>query len=320
MLANKPLGVAQIVAGEAFPTTRNRTFLVFADPDGCFSFSVNEWTRISPAACPSGCRCPAPVDETYLEFTPDLIGPGQVKDYAGSSLPEPRALGPRPVVASHPVGPDVGDGVVDNYGFGASPNVPGLVILADAGPGAVLEDDATYGAVRQRPLRARNLAGFVNSVSWTLNDRMPFLPRTSVTAHVNVPRNICAPVAIVDWGAFTPPFSWNDVTWTLDGVIPPSHGTWAAFSAALAAKTTTVRIFAVSGQAPDELRDVNGDGVVDSRDARELHYNVISGERIVRFQTYPQNPPTIPFDLSGDGVNQPPPAPAGGGGIVRIPR
>jgi hypothetical protein len=90
---------------------------------------------------------------------------------------------------------------------------------------------------------------------------------------------------------------------------------------------TTVRIFVLDGAAPDHFDDMNGDGKVDSRDAlltinpaTGMKFKLLSGERVIRFQTLVQeDSPGIDFDFNGDGMTFPV-APPGGGTIVKIPK
>jgi hypothetical protein len=97
--------------------------------------------------------------------------------------------------------------------------------------------------------------------------------------------------------------------------------TWGVREA-LNAHITTLRIFVVSGTAPDQIADANGDGVVNIRDAQAMGLTPLSRESIVRVQSLHQEVEPalgIPFDFFGDGLDLPP-APAGGGTIRDIPR
>jgi len=118
MLANKPLGIGT-ERGQAFPpylgSGVGRAWIVWSDPDGVFSFGCD------PSMLPSGKTCPA-TDETFLEFTPGLPAKGGTAappskvntwDWAnkvGNTTNTPKSVGPA-------------------AGYGASPAVPGLVIL-----------------------------------------------------------------------------------------------------------------------------------------------------------------------------------------------
>ncbi|MCB1057720.1 MAG: hypothetical protein KDD11_19640, partial [Acidobacteria bacterium] len=63
------------------------------------------------------------------------------------------------------VGPPLGSSK-DGYGYGPNPLLPGLVLLADAGPGVVTDERFE----RPSPRRARNLAGFFQSLGYELRD------------------------------------------------------------------------------------------------------------------------------------------------------
>lgn len=310
MLANKPLGIGT-ERGQAFPpylgSGVGRAWIVWSDPDGVFSFGCD------PLMLPSGKTCPA-TDETFLEFTPGLPAKGGTAappskvntwDWAnkvGNTTNTPKSVGPA-------------------AGYGASPAVPGLVILSDTGVGREFVPDATFG-IHQTGV-ARNLAGFVNSVSWTINDRMPLLPRTSVTAEMNVPYGLFKPILFADRNGLG---GVTNYLWTIDGG-PVTSGGWGQMMTALNAKVATVRIFVLDGDAPDHLDDMNGDGKVDFRDAllttnpkTGLKYKLLSGERVIRLQTLVQEEfPGIDFDFDGNGMTFPV-APPGGGSVVKIPK
>jgi hypothetical protein len=354
LLANRPIGIATVTVPDAFPVGTQRAFIVFVDPDGCFSQTLDQ---LDPG--PLTEPCPNGPDETFLEFAPDLNLPGVAKSggYEDDPIvcpPEPAlcpvaglqskrlALGePQTVPAwdsatntnadQASTGPATGGAALDNYGYGASPNVPGLVILSDTGVGNVWEEDLVGGVLKGvrlvKPRVARNLAGFINFVSWTLNDRMAPTPgRSSVTAHMTVPFALMRPVTLADFDAVD--MDGNGTldmreAWRIDGG-PLTIGT-ASYGLvdALNRHVTTLRIFAVSGQAPDEFVDQDGNGRVDIRDAALTPgVTLLSRETIVRFQTLNQDVAAgyaVLFDFFGDGL-QPPPAPAGSGGIRDIPR
>jgi len=371
LLANWPLGIATVSIPEPYPESPQRGFIVFADPDDCFSFSLEQLQGSAVEPCPGG------HDETYLEFAPDMNLAGLEKssgyDDPENPPPSPSVVGlnplklplgdPQPFPAwnappppgpgcpppnpgandevAYP-GPSTGGDAKDNVGYGASPNIPGLVVLSDTGVGNVWVNDVVGGALEgvklASPRRARNLAGFANLIGLTLNDRKsPTQGRASVTAAFHVGRDLFKPVALVDWDQLdasgiaceydavcNPLCDIVDdrVAWRLEGG-PLTFGsdTWS-FRDALNAHITTLRIFVVSGTAPDELVDQNGDGIVSIRDAQAMGLTPLSRESIVRVQSLHQEVEPglgIPFDFFGDGID-PPPAPAGGGSINGIPR
>jgi hypothetical protein len=110
--------------------------------------------------------------------------------------------------------------------------------------------------------------------------------------------------------------------WRIDGG-PLAVGTsTTTLLSVLNKRVTTLRVFVVSGQAPDTLADMDGNGVVDIRDAEIANLPLLSRETVVRLQTYNQDVAAgyaVLFDFFGDGLT-PPPAPAGSGGIKDVPR
>jgi len=348
MTANDPMGIGTYMNPPQFPVGSQQGFIVFADPDGCFSLDFLHDPALLNDPCPAA-------DETYLEFTPTINLPNLVK-FRVDNVPAAR-LGAAPILkgwtteAKRPnnvdfvVGPGVGASDrspcddsgsnvgCDNYGYGASPNLPGLVILSDRGVGLVW-DSRTFNLVQ--PRTARNLAGFINSVTWTLNDCMgsPGLPdncdngRAGVTAHMNVPYSLFTPVVRIDFGGpivdhSDPPqvIGNRDRWYQIDG------GPWVKdnneyLRNVLDQMVTTLRVFVVSGRGPSTLGDLNRDSIVDYRDAEQAGYTLLSAETLVMFRTLHQEEEAyigIPFDRDGNGM-QFPPLPAGGGGVNPIPR
>lgn len=214
--SNGELGIGTPRLPPYFPRFQEVGYLIFADPDNCFSFGID-------ATC--GVR-----DETYVEFTPDL-------DRAGMPNPHGNADrlialttsggGGSPTVLTFdfdthlneklvPYGPLVGgvsdtlekrcssvlkfagvacasDGdcpvgstcreipvEADGYGYGADDDLPGLVLLSDTGVGIVLNQNFNPGRIRQ----ARNLAGLLSSVAYDLREGSH---RPTILAHMNVP-------------------------------------------------------------------------------------------------------------------------------------
>ena len=191
--------------------------------------------------------CPLPVDETYLEFAPGISAQRDTGEL----------LTVKSYTARPPGTPQVGNTTdkplwgLHIRGFGPSSAVPGLVILSDTGVGREFTYDPIT-AIRQTG-KARNLAGFVDSVSWTVTDRKPFLPRTSVVAQMNVPNGLFQPILFVDYGACEYTFTPGNTTWgacptfkwSIDGRRADGDTTsvlneWKAI-------VTTVRIAVVEG-------------------------------------------------------------------------
>jgi len=226
LTSNGELGIGTLFFPPSFPRFQDVGYIVFADPDGCFSFAFS-----------SNC---SGTDETYLEFTPDLDTAGLANPHGNPdrliALTESGGGGsPRVLTFNFDThlndqlvayGPSVG-GVdtfeyrcssaskyagdpcssdadcpstakcrlipvnADGYGYGADDDLPGLVLVADTGVGLVLSPSFNPPRVRQ----ARNLAGLLNSVAYDLKDGSG---RTTVLAHMNVPHGQPYPVRLSD--------------------------------------------------------------------------------------------------------------------------
>lgn len=344
--------------GYQFPEVGQGGAVVFANPDGNWSFSV-------PAA-PG-----LPRDERILPFYPDAgdvtrytddvaAAPGS-HDAARRFALRPQFGGPLPQFGYNAI-----DGLStvpqvpysDGVQFGADDDFPGLVILSNVGVGVVMTPLAA-GWSPVLPRQARNLAGFVNSVGYELSDAMG---RTNITASMVVPRflfshlqltDVCvgavtldgdgepvscagAPVQRIDGGPIEP-LRFNDESWVelRAFVVEP------VWSAALG------RV-----EALDVLTDANGDGQVTALDAELQGWRVLSNEVVFGFRqigtlmvsrarTYapaefcqprarPDDPlPRLPagavfdFDIDGNGYHAfdlSVVCPPGGSGVTRPPR
>ena len=328
MTSFKPFGIGTYQVPFPYPIRSQRAFIVFADPDGCFSLA-------------KGATCDE--DETYLEFTPGVNLP----DYEQQAVDDrnPARLGDRPTLmgcggnvgtpiaclndTEYSIGPFVGavpDGGspcgaaggegCDNYGYGASPNLPGLVILSDAGVGLVW-DPVSFVVDRQR---ARNLAGFVNSVAWTVNERLGWRS-SSVTAHMNVPVGLFTPVVRLDPGWPAEGGLKTGRWYSIDGG-PTTEDPNSLLSTVLTDKIITLRVFVVSGHAPAEITDGDGDYMVTAKDAAIMGLKVLSDEVVFRLRTLHQQADYeqgVLFDFDGNGIG-PIVAPGGSGGVTPIPR
>jgi hypothetical protein len=351
MAANDPLGIATYRVPNPYPINEQQAFIVYSNPDECLSLSLDhdaELTNPTEGVCTGGS------DEIYLEFTPTINLPNLLKRPIDNV--RARRLGGRVTALGWEsdggnsmvvtVGPyDVGDvpndesecaktpldpiGVgCDNYGYGASPNIPGLVILSDTGVGLVRD---TEGFSLTTPRVARNLAGFVNSASWTANDCDGGVKSTdcdagrmSVTAHMNVPAALFSPITRLDWNyPNTTTSQYDNVAYQIEGGELVEGSNFAALRSSLNAKVITVRVFVVSGRGPDQLEDMNRDGVVTSKDAALAGYKLLSGgDKIIRFRTLHQEHDSalgIRYDFNGNGLG-PIVAPTGGGTITERPR
>ena len=200
---------------------------------------------------------------------------------------------------------------VDGVGWGADDDAPGVVLLSNTGPGVVLDQNFNFPA---GPRQLRNLAGFLTSVAWEMNDS---LKHSDVVLHMNVPNGLFKPVVQLD----------TCVGIVSNGVCPAGQlfrvdgGPITNSIANLGDKVTTLRVFVVNGTAPSVLADGDGNGVVDSKDAVLAGYSLISKETTLRFRTFSQDE-ILGFivDLDGNHAAPVPPLPAGGGQVTPIPR
>jgi hypothetical protein len=375
---NQLLGIATEYTPPVFPLTGVRGYVVFnlgANP--CRSFLPIEYEN-EDHPCTQ-------VDETYVEFTPNVLLPGvsnakgnpdqlfHLTDTGGGGQPHIQTGDPVTLVSYGPgtggadspinlclpesyvfpidlslatvcsdpgvsVCPDYPRSrtcrtvasVLDGYGYGASASLPGLVIVADAGPGVMLGQDPTVNQSGDYFLRdaqghrqARNLGGFLSAVSYELNNS---LKMTSVLAHMNVPDGLFDPVIVLD-PCVGAPFDPGDPA----NEIPPSgceqpaeyrvDGGPVTTTTPDPNRLITVRMFVVNRTAPDTLADGNNDGVVDSKDAVLAGYTLLSNEVKVQFKILNQNEfPYLFVDLDGNHSFPPIAAPAGGGTVTKPPR
>jgi hypothetical protein len=320
------LGISTSIFPQDFPdadgdAVRRTGYLVFEDPDGCVSF-------VSP---PDPLPCTV-VDETMLKFTVGVVQAGVPVDGGTALGGEPQLpsfdddlAGYAPVA----IGPFTGGTVPDNFGFGVKPDFPNLVILANSGVGLGFDPNVESDQTLHPDGTQRNLAGFVQSVSYVLNDAIPTAiqpGRTVIHAHMNVSADLIKPVVAIDncIGPGTDAeCSEGPRIYSIDGEAPLTNLTEVQFRPILNSRVITLRIFVVNGNAPETLSDVNGDGIVSSADAQALGYELLSDEEIVRVKVLNQE--LHPYDLLADfdgngraeGIVV---APAGPGGITPVPR
>lgn len=309
-----------------FPSQKQMGFFVFEDPDGCPSWdipmmqedfvSLRQAGLIDSEPYPSAYRecsdpppLPWPRDEKLLEISPGRL-----------ALPAPDECSHLEILSfnfedgtntgrSH-IGPCIGKDA-----YGPNPRLPGLVMVADHGPGIVTDELFN----RSSPLRARNLAGFFESISYTLKD---VRAKTSVIAHMNVPKALFAPIVQVDE---------EPGDWCGGGPGPIVRVDGGAASCvldpfAVLYREATIRAFVVNGQAPDVLTDGNQDGVVDILDAEAADLQLLSEEaqiyfRLLHPETEPVLWPVFFFDLDGNGeAGVEPIPPAGPAELTNPPR
>ncbi len=277
-------GIYTNLAGEMLPFTGVGSYLVFEDPDQCPSWDT---------ACEG-----AEYDEVAVRFRPDVAKPNLSgpEEISGIFIPY-QVDGSAP---SYYTGPELGN-TNDFYTVGASPNLPGLVIVADRG--LSIASDINFD--RLDPVRCRNLAGLTNSVSWEPLDTNGL---TSIQALMNVPEYVFEPIVRVDADVVAPPGGSScGAHYQVDG-LPLECGDWE--DAYL--QPTTIRVFVVNvnsdeevpGEAPPPLHfldDVDGDGVCTAADAEALGYMLLSNEATT--QVIPAQPRPLPFDYDGNGAN-----------------
>ncbi|MCH9648302.1 MAG: hypothetical protein K0U98_08690 [Deltaproteobacteria bacterium] len=229
-----------------------------------------------------------------------------------------------------PIGPPVGS-KGDGYGYGHNRRLPGLVLIADGGPGVVTGKRFN----RPKPLRARNLAGFFQSISYQLKDAQG---QTTLMAHMNVPPRLFSPVVLADCrlskpceltreaielrkngGARREPLPHSlrnlggrasarkgtrflprtgNVLLRVDGGPLRCEQHFLGIGLRRPAEVVTLRAFLVHGTAPARLQDLDGDGVVSRKDAVAAGLRVLSQEAIYRVRIVSVG--SLPFDFSGD--------------------
>ena len=358
LTSNGELGVGtRSTPPPPFPVYGGTGFLIFTDPDGCPSFSL---TILTPGPCfgapvdetffeftndvdQAGVPDDAGNDSRRIALTDSLGGgPPSMLAFEPTTGTNtrlqtygPRTSGPNSTDtlvqkcvgrfgmtssdctsdADCPAGPaDLTCQTVplefDGVGWGADDDAPGVVMLANTGPGVVLDPSFNFPTPRQ----ARNLAGFLTSVAWELNDSTK---HSNVVLHMNVPNGLFQPVVQFD-NCVGEMISSSACTggelFRVDGGPPVTS------IANLGDRVTTLRIFVVNGTAPSILADLDGNGIVDSKDALLAGYTLISRETTLRFRTLPQDEiPGILVDLDGNHLMLSPVLPAGGGKITQIP-
>jgi len=277
-------------------------------------------------------------DETYLQFSNDRDQPG-VSDFSSGPLSNPLLSGepefmvltrdfkgglmgfpdpPAPV--STPLGPFTGGTANDGFGYGADDDFPGLVVLSSRGVGLVYEDaDAdpntkTSNFTLVSPRTQWNLAGFLHTVSYELKSNNG---KTVIHAGMTLPNGLIAPLISLDncIGQYDGGFcDVDEHRFRIDGGPLQSgfggrtaHEFWSAFIPSL---TYEIRAFIVSGTAPSQLADLNGDGKVTVADAKIAGYKVLSNEAVTRFRQVsgficaPENNMTTLFGFDHDGNGQ----------------
>lgn len=376
---SRMLGIGKEVYPTLFPGVDflgngSRGWLVFDDPDGCPSFLpyIFQQNVYSAAVCGGGsleypdCHpepltpdpCPPAADlddlepwlfdETMLEFRPGVTVPDpspaveelqpSVWKYYGGAW-EYQGVGPR--LGS----PD------DLIRYGRSKLIPGLVVMADHGPGLLVPPDnpfvippyeLPYPATGPLPTpsaffdppypaQAWNLAGHFNSLGYTLLANVNAWPgwgRTTLTATLIAQRELFTPVVLIDRSVSRPfvddygyPCTVGDGAYRLDGgPVTCIPGSTNYIDHLVNDIRITLRVFVVSGEAPDIVEDVTGDGVINIDDIEALGYDPITRQEIVTFYQYNELSCGVTYDFDGDGVAAECVHGARAGGITGVPR
>ncbi len=168
---------------------------------------------------------------------------------------------------------------------GPNPRLPGLVLLADQGPGVILGQDLK----RASPLRQSNLAVWIDSVAYELKDSHG---RTRIVTHMNVDGGLFVPITLYD-DFVSCPASPDPCSGSETKVVPDASDS-----------LVTLRAFVVQGRAPAALADENGDGQVDISDAHAKGLQLLSGEAVFRFTQLVEDPRRLryPVDFDGNGL------------------
>jgi hypothetical protein len=341
-----------------FPEFGQGAAIVFANPDGIWSYSVPTapfWPR----------------DESVLPFYPD---PGDISRYVDDVAAAPLSHDPALRFALRPEfgGPlpqfayDAINGLSsvpqvpteDGVQFGADDDFPGLVILSNVGVGIVMSPLA-QGWNPVLPRQGRNLAGFTTSVGYELSDTVG---RTSVTAVMMVPRFLFSHLQLTDpcVGTVTLDVDGNPVS-CAGAAIQRIDGGAIQPESLIDESLVELRAFVVEPvwsaalgrmETLDIVTDMNADGQVDAADAELMGWRVLSNEVVFNFRqigsllvgrarTYaplefcqpparPDDPaPRLPagasidFDIDGNGYaafDEVFVCPPGGSGVTRPPR
>ncbi len=296
-----------------FPSLNRQGTILFDDPDGLISwdeFACCQDPPCSWAGAPPEC----PVDETYLRFYADTDVMGAADnagdsaqrdlliDSAGSASPEFQEFGESACTTGIEsdncvkMGPGTGGEVTDGWGIGSDDDIPGLVLLSGAGIGIAFPQSPTPLFELPDPLVLRNLAGLNSFVSYELSVEVksPYSrwfwwrrPQPTYASRVlvgyNVPAGMVRNIVQVDECVGGPTDCAGQLLYKVDAGPVET----AAPDLRLASHLSTdlfdftefeLSAFVVSGSAPSELADEDGDGDVDSNDAELAGYTVLSNE------------------------------------------
>jgi hypothetical protein len=285
-------------------------------------------------------------DETWVEFTPGLSFKQPVGTGTGSEEEEEPVLWkwgsicddaePTPNCVSGfvrgPYGPDLGT-VGDDVRYGSWRRMPGLVVLADHGPGVKFIEPDEGDTVPApdffdliEPREGRNLAGFFQSATYSLKGG---IGETSLMAHLNVPYELFSPVVLFDNNISIPTLDdsdvlcgENDALYRMDGgpLTCFVGGGLASLDSVVNNTVVTLRVFMLDGVAPDILEDRDGNGRIDIHDAELMGFHPVSPQVTTRFKQYHEYFCGYPYDFDGNGIGGSCVAGARPGGLTQPPR
>ena len=276
-----PLVVPAVGLGapSEWPEPGATSFVILRDLDDCPAAGGRIAEVSGVALCPDFLN-----EELWIEFTPDEDSPNTVDEQGYAALRAPmKDPARRPTVnykdfAVHTFGPKVHD-TLDGLGYGANDDLPGFVLLADTGVGKVLGDLESFdeggvvvtgGWEPTEPLQGRNLAGFMTSVGYELNDERG---RTTITTSLTIPRHLTARRYLEDQCFVPAPGEGCTEVRRVEGgpILPIDDVSVDEYDVSL-------RAFVVQGVAPTVVTDCNDDGRVSAADARCMGYQLLSRE------------------------------------------
>lgn len=315
--ANGDLGIGTSERPPQFPGIGDTGWIVFEEPDGCYS-----WVR--------GSTCP--VDETFLEFTPDDDLPGRsdsdgnvdrlvgLTDFGGGGQPAiflyDSNTGQNDALT--PVGAAAGSGadqVVSRCSSRWTYAGPPCTTDADCPTGDTCRlvpaspDGYGYGADDDLP-------GLVvlsdTGVGLVLDEYFNFPPGplrarnlagflSDVTYQLNDKSSRTSVLAhiVVPERLFDPLVLHDNCVGSAEYCVGTKSRIDGGpvlddvdIDALVEDKVITLRIFVVNGTAPSILEDANGDGIVEEEDAKIAGYRLISDQEVLTFRIY--RDPTFP--------------------------
>ena len=322
---------------------QNREALVLRDPDDCLVLTslIDDIAGLNKTEFDENCGGLAE-DETYLEVQTEKFDTFELLDNTntGNSSIQNRLIDgdcvDPPEVRNvaclrmedgklKPVGPKTGGQVSDGYGYGADDDASGMVVMFDIG-GARVFDPITFD---QNPNVLRNMAGLINTVSEEL---LTGWRKTAITMTTHTLAGYAEPIAIFDFSVTDSKYAGYNALVRIDsGPITPfnyesdfplndnSKSEFNPFYDEILAKVypveATLRVVAVSGEAPDFIDDLNYDGKFTAADVELAGYTLISNEiktkltltsdNLLADTPNPKCPPrtVLYLDLDGDMVS-----------------